>query len=90
MAPHGVPDPHASKAEQERTAALHGRILCYVCEADITPYDPRADPVGGKKPKKKDKENAILPGLVEVSSEGTGFSGRGGNVGKKTGVAFQG
>ena len=94
MTPHDVPDPHASKEEQEETAALHGRILCYVCEADVTPSGPAskdetAEGHGKKKSKKKDKENGIRPGLVEVCSEGTGFAGRGGNVATRTGVAFQ-
>lgn len=60
MTPHDVPDPHASKEEQERTAKLHGLILCYVCEADITPRDPKAEADehgtekgNGKKSKKK-------------------------------------
>ncbi|CAK46182.1 hypothetical protein CBS63078_10006 [Aspergillus niger] len=88
MTPHDAPDPHASKEEQEQTAALHGRILCYVCETDVTPSkDSNKDSGSGKK-KKKDKEG-IRPGLVEVSSEGTGFAGRGGNVATKSGVAFQ-
>lgn len=96
MAPHDVPDPHSSKEEQDRTAALHGRILCYVCEADITPPAPgaehsgEADGNGTKKSKKKDKnKDGIRPGLVEICSEGTGFAGRGGNVATKSGVAFQ-
>lgn len=98
MTPHGVPDPHASKEEQEKTAGLLGRILCYVCEADVTPGGPPKDDIAAvdaehengkkKKSKKKDKEG-IQPGLVEVCSEGTGFAGRGGNVATKTGVAFQ-
>lgn len=83
MIPNDIPDPHASKEEQEHTAALHGRILCYVCETDVSPHDPAS----GKK-KKKDKEG-IRPGLVEISAEGTGFSGRGGNIATKKGVAFQ-
>ncbi|KAK1145964.1 hypothetical protein N8T08_003612 [Aspergillus melleus] len=87
MTPHDAPDPHATKEEQEQTAALHGRILCYVCETDVTESKGRDDSGTGKK-KKKDKEG-IRPGLVEVSSEGTGFAGRGGNVATKTGVAFQ-
>lgn len=89
MATNDAPDPHASKEQQEHTAELHGRILCYVCETDVTPYDPRADAPGAKKPKKKDKDTGIRPGLVEVGSEGTGFSGQGRNVATKRGVAFQ-
>lgn len=89
MAPHDTLDPHASKEEQEQTAALHGKILCYVCETDVTPDDPRRNSASGKKSKKKDKDAGIRPGLVAVSSEGTGFAGRGGNVATKTGVAFQ-
>ena len=94
MTPHDVPDPHATKEEQAQTAALHGQVLCYVCEQDITPQE--AIEKGGdgdanvtkKKSKKKDKD-AIRPGLVEISSEGTGFAGRGGNIATKSGVAFQ-
>jgi len=89
---HHVPDPHASKEEQERTAALHGQVLCYVCETDITAKSKPEDNGNGngnsKKSKKKDKD-AIQPGLVEISSEGTGFASKGGNMGKKNGVAFQ-
>ncbi|KAJ5669019.1 hypothetical protein N7462_010089 [Penicillium macrosclerotiorum] len=95
MTPHDVPDPHASKEEQARTAALHGQILCYVCETNITPTTsdkPTGDGDEGsstkKKSKKKDRD-AIRPGLVEISSEGTGFAGGGGNVATKSGVAFQ-
>ncbi|KAE8334715.1 hypothetical protein BDV24DRAFT_172163 [Aspergillus arachidicola] len=88
MTPHDAPDPHATKEEQEQTAALHGLILCYVCEADITPCDSTENGKESGKKKKKDKET-IKPGLVEISSEGTGFAGRGGNVATKTGVAFQ-
>ena len=89
MTPHDAPDSHASKEEQEQTAALHGRILCYVCETDVTPSnDSNKDSASSGKKKKKDKEG-IKPGLVEVSSEGTGFAGRGGNVATKSGVAFQ-
>lgn len=96
MTPHDVPDPHASKEEQAKTAALHGRVLCYVCEADVSPQDARLDKgLGGdgkdgskKKSKKKDKDT-ISPGLVAINSEGTGFAGGGGNVATKKGVAFQ-
>lgn len=92
MTPHEthVPDPHASKEEQEKNAALHGMVLCYVCETDVTTRPKENGSGTNKKSKKKDKEkDAIQPGLVEISSEGTGFAGKGGNMGKKTGVAFQ-
>ncbi|KAJ5151188.1 uncharacterized protein N7482_010440 [Penicillium canariense] len=92
MTPHDVPDPHASKEEQAKTAALHGLILCYVCETDITPGSEKADgdDAGAKKKKSKKKDkDAVRPGLVAISSEGTGFAGGGGNVATKTGVAFQ-
>jgi nitric oxide synthase-interacting protein len=86
---HHTPDPHASKEEQEAAATLHGQILCYVCETDLTARPSKKDDgCGSKKSKKKDKDS-IQPGLVEVSSEGTGFAGKGGNVAKKSGVAFQ-
>ncbi|KAJ5122710.1 hypothetical protein N7448_003843 [Penicillium atrosanguineum] len=94
MAPHNdTPDPHSSKEEQEKAAELHGRVLCYVCETDLSSRDPtseKADADGGKKKsKKKGKDDAIRPGLVAISSEGTGFAGGGGNVATKKGVAFQ-
>lgn len=88
MTPHDVPDPHASKEEQAKTAALHGLVLCYVCETDITPKS-NGDVNGTKKKSKKREKDAIQAGLVEISSEGTGFAGGGGNVATKTGVAFQ-
>ncbi|KAL2862272.1 putative RING finger domain protein [Aspergillus lucknowensis] len=92
MTPHDAPDPHATKEEQERTAELHGLILCYVCETDLTSRDSNGDDKDAardkKKKKKKDKDG-IQPGLVEISSEGTGFAGRGGNIATKAGVAFQ-
>ena len=95
MAPSHKPDPHASKEQQEQFAALQGHILCYVCETDITPDDCKTeDKENGndKKSKKKDKnkeKNGVRPGLVEVSSEGTGFAGKGDNVATRFGVSFQ-
>lgn len=71
-------DPHAPADESER-------VRCYVCEADLT--EKKSD-AGGEKGKKKDKEK-IRPGLVELRSEGTGFSAGGANQVQKSGVAFQ-
>ncbi|XXG96473.1 Lyso-phosphatidylcholine acyltransferase [Hypoxylon texense] len=70
-------DPHAPAAEAER-------VRCYVCEADLT--EKKSSDVD--KGKKKDKEK-IRPGLVELRSEGTGFSAGGANQVQKSGVAFQ-
>ncbi|KAJ5921127.1 hypothetical protein N7466_009453 [Penicillium verhagenii] len=84
MTPQDTPDPHASKEEQES----HRRVLCYVCETDLSSGSSLDKADGKKKSKKKDKEG-IRPGLVEISSEGTGFAGGGGNVATKKGVAFQ-
>ncbi|WEW57831.1 hypothetical protein PRK78_003298 [Emydomyces testavorans] len=80
MTPHKDPDPHAKDTEE---AELHGRMLCYVCETDITEKKWKKD-----MKKNKDKER-IRPGLVAICSEGTGFAGGGTNVAKKAGTAFQ-
>ena len=77
MTPHKDPDPHVAEDE------LHGRMLCYVCETDITEHPPTK-----QKPKEKGKDK-IRPGIVEISSEGTGFAGGGNNVAKREGTAFQ-
>ncbi len=53
-------------------------LRCYVCDADLSARDSK------KKPDKahKDKEK-IRPGLVELRSEGTGFSAGGSSEVKK-------
>ena len=61
------------------------KVLCYVCETDVT---EKAAKEGEGEKKHKDKEK-IRPGLVEISCEGTGFAGGGTNVTKRQGVAFQ-
>ncbi|KAI1659617.1 ENOS interacting protein [Daldinia decipiens] len=73
-------DPHASAGDA-------ASLRCYVCEADLTDQKGSNDG-GGEKSKKKDKER-IRPGLVELRSEGTGFSAGGVNQVQKSGVAFQ-
>jgi nitric oxide synthase-interacting protein len=72
-------DPHAPKEEMER-------VLCYVCETDLTERKNKADKAD--KPDKAEKEK-IKPGLVEIKSEGTGFASAGTNKVEKIGVAFQ-
>ncbi|KAI0841677.1 ENOS interacting protein [Hypoxylon sp. FL0890] len=77
-------DPHASASEVEK-------IRCYVCEADLTEKKgSNGNDGGGEKGKKKDKDKEkIRPGLVELRSEGTGFSAGGVNQVQKSGIAFQ-
>ena len=76
------PDPHASITEQRD----HHRILCYVCETDVTGKGAGIDDEG---------KGALLKGrtyklgLVEINSEGTGFAGGGKNMATREGVAFQ-
>ena len=72
------------------------RLVCYVCETDLsdTTYNAtveenagsKAD--SGKRAKEKDKER-LKPGLVELSTQGTGFAGGGNSVIGREGVAFQ-
>lgn len=78
MTPHKDRDPHAKDNEED---VRHGRMLCYVCEEDITEKKPKKD--------SKNEKEKVRPGLVEISSEGTGFAGGGTNVAKKAGTAFQ-
>jgi nitric oxide synthase-interacting protein len=71
--------PHAQDPDAKES---HGKVLCYVCETDVTAQKRRP----GKENRGKDK---IAPGLVDISCEGTGFAGGGTNMTKREGVAFQ-
>ncbi|ETS76063.1 hypothetical protein PFICI_13007 [Pestalotiopsis fici W106-1] len=75
MRPSKHGDPHADDVD-------FTGMRCYVCEANLI------DSSAQEKSKKKDKER-IRPGLVELRSEGTGFSAGGSNQVQKVGVAFQ-
>ncbi|KAL7626580.1 hypothetical protein AAE478_003352 [Parahypoxylon ruwenzoriense] len=81
-------DPHAPAGEAER-------LRCYVCEADLTEKnsDGGNNNTGSEKSSKKNKKEKekekIRPGLIELRSEGTGFSAGGANQVQKSGVAFQ-
>ncbi|KAI1435733.1 hypothetical protein GGR50DRAFT_654560 [Xylaria sp. CBS 124048] len=72
MKPNVHYDPHATET---------GKLRCYVCDSDLTDQGHAENKKG-----KKDKE-AIRPGLVELRSEGTGYSAGGANQVKKNGVA---
>jgi nitric oxide synthase-interacting protein len=66
------------------------KILCYVCETDITPQSSHSTQSKSKvNDSVKHKKNKVQPGLVEISAEGTGFAGGGESFAKKGGVAFQ-
>lgn len=77
-------DKSAHDAAQDET------VLCHVCQEDIIPghRTKRKKGVDGEG-KAVEKERKVERGLVELSSEGTGFAGGGKNMVKKVGVAFQ-
>lgn len=64
-------------------------IHCYVCDADLSAMPSRAKENGKESKKKKEKEKGVMPGLVEIRSEGTGFASGGKAMVKRQGVAFQ-
>lgn len=71
------------QANDEKKRALR----CFVCSENLVPKSKKGkEEKGREKEKEKDK---VKPGLVEISCEGTGFAGRGSNVVKRQGVAFQ-
>jgi nitric oxide synthase-interacting protein len=52
---------------------------CYVCDV----------PLPSKSQKQDGATDSLLPGLIALQSEGTGFSARGGNTVERSSVAFQ-
>lgn len=70
-----IQDTHAAAADQ-------GKVVCFVCDADLTEKKLAA---GKEKPGKE----KIRPGIVEINSEGTGFASAGDSLVKKDGVSFQ-
>ena len=71
-------------------------MVCYVCETDLSEDAGKVaemksieDKISrGKKVKEKDKDR-LKPGLVELSTQGTGFAGGGNSMVAKEGVVFQ-
>lgn len=84
----GPPDPHAA----DTNAGEEERVVCYVCETDLTLRGSKGkekEKDKGKDKKDRGEKEALRPGLVEISSEGTGFAGGGKNMAKRDGIAFQ-
>ncbi|KAK5118381.1 hypothetical protein LTR62_002895 [Meristemomyces frigidus] len=77
------PDKSAHDAEVEKV------VRCYICQEDITAG--RQQKVEGRESHSKSGkgEKGVERGLVELSSDGTGFAGGGKNMVKKSGIAFQ-
>lgn len=78
MKPSGHIDPHAHPSDVEDP----GTVRCYTCDADVTERPP-------KKSNDKKEKDKIRPGIVDLKSDGTGFSASGTNEVKKSGTAFQ-
>ncbi|CAN8097087.1 unnamed protein product [Discula destructiva] len=78
MKPSGTVDPHADPGDMDSPDT----VRCYTCDADVTERTSK------KSSEKKDKDK-IRPGVVELKSDGTGFSAGGTNEVKTSGTAFQ-
>ena len=91
------PSSHASKPQQGMTVNGGVRVVgeeemhmrCYVCECDLSTSEGARKGKQGNSADSREKKAALKPGLVEISAEGTGFAGGGGNMARKEGVAFQ-
>jgi nitric oxide synthase-interacting protein len=91
---HVVCKPCSDKFQRAADKSAHEvhdeTVRCYVCQEDVTPgrrSKKRKTVEGGGEG--KEKEAKVDRGLVELSSEGTGFAGGGKNMVKRHGVAFQ-
>ncbi|KAI1747130.1 hypothetical protein F4782DRAFT_535726 [Xylaria castorea] len=73
------------KSNHHDPHATDHALRCYVCDTDLTDRGSRSHEESSKG-KKKDKDR-IRPGLVELRSEGTGYSAGGANQVRKNGVA---
>ena len=69
-------------------AERDGMVRCHVCQEDVT-AGLKVRRSKGADGETKGKESKVERGLVELSSEGTGFAGGGKNMVKKVGVVFQ-
>ncbi|KAF3924946.1 hypothetical protein ABW21_db0209194 [Orbilia brochopaga] len=78
LAPHD--DPHASLDKQP--------LRCSVCETNLS--DAPASTSSSRKKDRDKEKDAVKPGLVQISSDGTGFTAGGGKIlAKKEMAAFQ-
>lgn len=87
MKPSLPPDPHASPTENGKGG--EEPLLCFVCETDLSDRRPGKEKNSEGQPKGKEDKEKLKPGIVQLSSEGTGFAGGGKNMVDKAGVAFQ-
>ncbi|KAI9691441.1 MAG: hypothetical protein M1822_007512 [Bathelium mastoideum] len=79
MTPDTRPNAHNPDAEP-------AVLRCYVCEADLIGEKAAGTEAKNRNTKSRDK---VKPGIVEMSSDGTGFAGGGKNTAEKQGIAFQ-
>lgn len=90
------PDPHAASVVGDGASGIGkgggtggAELRCYVCDADLTDKRKDAKKDKGKLGDGKKEKERLRPGLVELSTEGTGFAGGGKNLVGKEGIAFQ-
>jgi nitric oxide synthase-interacting protein len=82
MMPSGQIDPHSPGRGVDE-------VRCYVCDADLSSKKAESNGKAGQAEGDEKKEK-IKPGLVELRSEGTGFSAGGTNEVQSTGtLAYQ-